>query len=160
MLQFQPHRCQSDFYTLSAQLIAKPQQRDFNGLHQAINHHLLALATRKEERECKAGTKHRPRAGPSTCRNWFIQRFDSRCSIQITLTELHRTLNASCVFSTQPTPSGHFCHRAQTKHCLILIKEVTFARQVQYKKSKSKHMLSCSWEHWTQQRSCLGLQHF
>lgn len=33
VLPFQPHRCQSDFYTLSAQLIAKPQQRDFNGLH-------------------------------------------------------------------------------------------------------------------------------
>ena len=160
MLPFQPHRCQSDFYTLSTQLIAKPQQRDFNGLHQAINHHLLALETGKQKRECKAGTKHRPRAGPNTCRNWFIQRFDTRCSIQTTLADLHRTLNAFHVFSIQTTPSGHFCHRAQTKHCLILIKEVSSALQVQYKKSKSKHMLSCSWECWTQQRSCLGLQHF
>lgn len=67
-LPFQPHRRQSDFYTFSAQLIAKPQQRDFNGLHQAINHPLLALETGKQERERKAGTKHRPTAGPNTCK--------------------------------------------------------------------------------------------
>ena len=49
--------------------LVNPQQRDFNGLHQAINHPLLALETGKQERECKAGTKHRPRAGRNTCRN-------------------------------------------------------------------------------------------
>lgn len=113
MLPFQPHTCQSDFYTLSAQLMAKPQQRHFNRLHQAINNPLLALETGKQERECKAGTKHRPRAGPNTCRNGFIQRFDTRYSIQTTLTDLYRMLKASHVFSIQTTPSGHFCHRAQ-----------------------------------------------